>query len=184
MALILVESGNVYQFTTLGTSTTSVAQIAGTQEIYDKRFLTGLTIHGGNSATLTTETGSAAILNGNTQIGGILEYNYTLVDATAVATSSLTTNAQWTATGSFLVIRNAADHFVVPNNSSLGSGLNGRILRVIKQDNNSNLVIINPSGTATVNGATQISSSDAYAAIELMYNSGTWRILSSYGTWN
>ena len=46
MGLILVDSGNVYQFTTLGTDTTSLAQIAGTQEVYTKQFLTGLTASG------------------------------------------------------------------------------------------------------------------------------------------
>lgn len=46
MALIQVTHGNVYQFTTLGTSTTSIGQIAGTQEVYNKHFLTGAVISG------------------------------------------------------------------------------------------------------------------------------------------
>jgi hypothetical protein len=51
MALIQVTHGNVYQFTTLGTSTTSIGQIAGTQEVYDKHFLTGLTASGSLTVT-------------------------------------------------------------------------------------------------------------------------------------
>lgn len=179
MALILVESGNVYQFTTLGTSTTSVAQIAGSQEIYDKRFLTGLTIHGGNNATLTTETGSTAILNGITEINGTHEFKYYDVDATSWTTSSITTAAQWNESGSFLMIRGAADHHVIP----AGSGYTGRILKVMKRDNNSNLVTLDPFLSANINGSTSLSSSDPYAYIEIIQVPGGWRILNKQGTW-
>jgi hypothetical protein len=181
MALILVASGNVYQFTTIGTSTTTVAQIAGSQEIYDKRFLTGLTIHGGNNATLTTETGSTAILNGITEINGTHEFKYYDVLATSWTTSSITTAAQWNESGSFLMIRGAADHHVIP--AGAGNVNPGRILKVMKRDNNSNLVTLDPQGTTTINGSTSLSSSDPYAYIEMIQTSAGWRILNTRGTW-
>lgn len=181
MALILVESGNVYQFTTLGTSTTSVAQIAGTQEIYDKRFLTGLTIHGGNAATLTTETGSTAVLNGITEINGVHEFKYYDVIATNWATSSITSAAQWNESGSFLMIRGAADHLVIPEGG--GSSNIGRILKVMKRDNNSNLVTLDPALTTTINGSSSLASSDPYAYIEMIKTSAGWRVLNTQGTW-
>lgn len=181
MALIEVKSGNVYQFTTLGTDTTSVTQIAGSQEVYDKRFLTGLTIDGENNATLTTETGSTAILNGITKISGVHEFNYYDVVATNWVTSSLTTEAQWQKSGSFLMIRGAADHFVIPAGSS---NLNpGRILKVMKRDNNSNLVTLDPQGLTTINGSSALSSSDPYAYIEIIQTTAGWRILNKQGTW-
>jgi hypothetical protein len=180
MALILVASGNVYQFTTTGTSTTTVAQIAGTQEIYDKRFLTGLTIHGGNNATLTTETGSIAILNGITEINGTHEFKFYDVDATSWTTSSITTAAQWNVSGSFLMIRGAADHHVIPEG---GVSNPGRILKVMKRDNNSNLVTLDPQGTTTINGSTSLSSSSPYAYIEMIKTTSGWRILNINGTW-
>ena len=180
MALISVASGNVYQFTTLGTSTISVAQIAGSQEIYDKRFLTGLTIHGGNAATLTTETGSTAVLNGITKINGTHEFKHYDVIATNWTTSSLTTAAQWNASGSFLMIRGAADHHVIPEG---GSGNLGRILKVMKRDNNANIVKLDPSGATTINDSSSLSSSDPYAYIEIIKTSGGWRILNTQGTW-
>jgi hypothetical protein len=180
MALILVASGEVYQFTTIGTSTTAVAQIAGTQEIYDKRFLTGLTIHGGNNATLTTETGSTAILNGITEINGTHEFKYYDVDATSWTTSSITTAAQWNESGSFLMIRGAADHHVIPEGGATNLG---RILKVMKRDNNSNIVRLDPVSVATINGSASLSSSDAYAYIELIKIIGGWRILNTQGTW-
>jgi hypothetical protein len=65
MALIQVTHGNVYQFTTLGTSTTSIGQIAGTQEVYDKHFLTGLTASGS-----LTVTGSSRFI-GTITVGNI-----------------------------------------------------------------------------------------------------------------
>lgn len=181
MALILVSSGNVYQFTTIGTSTTSVAQIAGSQEIYDKRFLTGLTIHGGNNATLTTETGSTAILNGITEINGTHEFKYYDVIATNWTTSSITNAAQWNHSGSFLMIRGAADHLVIPAGSVTVNP--GRILKVMKRDNNSNLVTLDPQGTTTINGSTSLSSTDPYAYIEMIQTSVGWRILNKQGTW-
>jgi hypothetical protein len=64
MGLIQVNHGNVYQFTTLGTSTISLGQIAGTQEIYNKQFLTGLTASGS-----LTVTGSLTAI-GNVYITG------------------------------------------------------------------------------------------------------------------
>jgi hypothetical protein len=181
MALIPVTSGNVYQFTTLGTATTSVAQIAGSQEIYDKRFLTGLTVAGGNAATLTTETGSTAVLNGITEINGIHKFKYYDVVATNWTTSSLTTAEQWNVSGSFLMIRGAADHHVIP----AGSGFVnlGRILKVMKRDDNSNLVTLDPQGITTINGSSSLSSSDPYAYIEMIQTSAGWRILNTRGTW-
>jgi hypothetical protein len=180
MALISVTSGNVYQFTTLGTGTTSVAQIAGTQEIYDKRFLTGLTIHGGNAATLTTETGSTAVLNGITKINGTHEFKYYDVIATNWTTSSLTTAAQWNTSGSFLMIRGAADHYVIPEG---GSSNLGRILKVMKRDNNANIVKLDPSSGTTINDSSSLSSSSPYAYIEIIKTSAGWRILNTQGTW-
>lgn len=179
MALILVEAGNVYQFTTLGTTTTVVAQIAGTQEIYDKRFLTGLTIAGGNNATLTTETGSTAVLNGVTKFNGIHDFGYYVVHADLWATSSLTTTAEWQESGSFLMIDGASDHMVIPQ----ASPDNGRVLKVMKRDNNSNLVTIDPQFGTTINGLTSLSSSDPYAYIEIIKTGAGYRILNSYGTW-
>ena len=181
MALILVASGNVYQFTTIGTSTTTVAQIAGSQEIYDKRFWTGLTIHGGNNATLTSETGSTAILNGITEINGTHEFKYYDVVATSWTTSSITTAAQWNESGSFLMIRGAADHHVIP--AGIGNMDPGRILKVMKRDNNSNLVTLDPPSPTTINGSTSLSSSDPYAYIEMIATSVGWRILNKQGTW-
>jgi hypothetical protein len=180
MALILVESGNVYQFTTLGNATTSVAQIAGSQEIYDKRFLTGLTIAGENNATLTTESGSTAVFNGITKINGTHEFKYYDVIATTWTTSSITTDAQWNASGSFLMIRGAADHMVIPQ----GTGaVNGRILKVMKRDNNSNIVKLDPAGLSTINDSSSLSSSSPYAYIEMIRTVAGWRILNTQGTW-
>jgi hypothetical protein len=181
MGLIEVKSGNVYQFTTLGTDTTSVIQIAGSQEVYDKRFLTGLTIHGGNNATLTTETGSTAILNGITEINGVHEFKYYDVFAPSNPTSSITNAAQWNESGSFLMIRGAADHLVIPAGS--GNVNLGRILKVMKRDNNANLVTLDPQGLTTINGSTSLSSSDPYAYIEMIQTSVGWRILNKQGTW-
>lgn len=64
MGLIEVTHGNVYQFTTLGTTTVNVRQIAGTQEVYNKHFLTGLTASGS-----VLITGSLNV-NGNVYITG------------------------------------------------------------------------------------------------------------------
>lgn len=69
MALIQVNHGNVYQFTTLGTSTVSLGQIAGTQEVYNKHFLSGATISGS-----TNITGSANII-GTTYMSGSVFIN-------------------------------------------------------------------------------------------------------------
>jgi hypothetical protein len=77
MALILVASGNVYQFTTIRhVNNIQWLKSQDHKKFMIKRFLTGLTIHGGNNATLTTETGSTAILNGITEINGTHEFKY------------------------------------------------------------------------------------------------------------
>lgn len=183
MPLIQVDSGNVYQFTTIGTSTTSVAQIAGSQEVYDKKFLSGLTISGtGSIATLTLEAGATAIFNGVTEINGPNEFNFYDVDAASWTTSSLTTIAQWNESGSFLMIRGAADHHVIPAGGA--SIYPGRILKVMKRDNNSNLVRLDPTGTTNINGSTSLSSSDPYAYIEMIQTTSGWRILNTRGTWS
>jgi hypothetical protein len=92
MALIQVTHGNVYQFTTLGTSTTSIGQIAGTQEVYDKHFLTGLTASGS-----LTVTGSLTAI-GNVYITG----------------STIPINTAWT---SYIPIWTAAS-----SNPAIGNG--------------------------------------------------------------
>jgi hypothetical protein len=59
----------------------------------------------------------------------------------------------------------------------------GRILKVMKRDNNTNLVTLDPPGPTTINGSTSLSSSDPYAYIEMIATSVGWRILNKQGTW-
>jgi hypothetical protein len=66
MGLIEVKHNNVYQFTTLGNSTISVAQIAGTQEVYNKHFLTGLTASGSLTVTGSLYTIGNVYITGST----------------------------------------------------------------------------------------------------------------------
>jgi hypothetical protein len=180
MGLIAVGSGNVYHFTTIGTDTNIIAQIAGSNEVFKKTFLTGLTLSGNAAATLTTQTGSRATLNGITEINGILEYSAFEVDTTTSTTSSITTNTQWQATGSFLQLSGGSNHLVRPGNTGT---MNGRVLKILKDDAGSSLITVDPS-SGNINGATSISSSSPYAYIEIIYiNFSTWRIINTVGTW-
>lgn len=172
MGLISVNTGNVYQFTTLGDDTNSVAQIAGTQEVYNKTFLTGLQLS--SSASLTLPAGSTALFAGTNTYDGVIKHNYT---STTAATSSLTTAAQWDFTGSFLAVLGASNHMALLG----GTGFNDYVFKYIKSTSNSNLIMI--SSSIGISGKTQWSSSDAWAAIEVVQQSLEWIITSKVGNW-
>jgi len=166
----------VFQISSVGSIPTNIGLIGGTEELFYKSFKTGLLIS--SSGTLTVDRESTLTNNGTMNISGILKYDTLSVNALLSATSSLTTNAQWQVSGSFIGITAPADHIAL-----LGSPgtFNGYVFRYMKRDSNSNLIMIR--STSGISGQTQWSSSDAYASIEVVAFTLEWIITSKVGNW-
>jgi hypothetical protein len=180
MALISAPTGSILQFSD---GIQSIPQIAGSPELFIKKFETGIVI--GNTGSLTIPVGSTInILDGGTfSNSGIHKNIYTRIDASVNNTSSLTTHAQWDVTGSFLLVYGNADHKCILGTADT---FINHVVRYQKRDNTAGNIMVSGStvGTGTwINGQRAISSSDAYASIELIGTSQGWRIVSIYGAW-
>jgi len=147
---------------------TNNPQIAGSIDIFKRVILNEILIQ--PSASLT--------INGYLK-DKLVQHQYTNV--TTPATSSLTTQAQWNATGSYLCISDDINHHVV-----LGApeSMLGRTFNVFKSDlaTTKELSIYSATG---INEYNTWKSTSSYAAIELVWHhlSNKWVIKSSMGTW-
>jgi len=180
IGLILAPTGSVLQF---ADGILSIPQIAGSPEIFIKKFESGITL--GNTGSVIVPSGATVdILDGGVlSNSGVQKNVYTQIPTNTLTTSSLTTSREFAHTGSFLLIYGTNDHKLIVG---AGSSLNNYVIRYQKRDNSSINIMVSGSaiGSATwVNGQRAISSSDAYASIELIGTSAGWRIVSMYGTW-
>ena len=175
MAIILLPTGSIYQFTD---GETGIYQFAGTHDAFARTIL-------GRFDTLSSSTAS---FNGTTTLNGLInnsaavKHDYLRVRAVLYPTTSLTNPEQFLFSGSFIASRGDANHMLV-----LGSmiSLYNYTVNYIKFNNNSNLICV--SSSAGINGQTQWSSSDAYASIQLVYAEASplaeWIITSRVGNW-
>lgn len=62
------------------------------------------------------------------------------------------------------------------------AGREGQVISVKKTDSSSNLVVIDPAGSETVDGSTTISLSSENACWMLQSDGTNWRVLSALGT--
>jgi hypothetical protein len=147
---------------------TNNPQIAGSIDIFKRVILNEILIQ--PSASLT--------INGYLK-DKLVQHQYTNV--TTPATSSLTTQAQWNVTGSYMCISGDINHHVV-----LGApeSMLGRAFNVFKSETASTkeLSIYSVAG---INEYNTWKSTSPYAAIEVIWHqvSSKWIIKSSMGTW-
>ncbi len=183
IGLLSAPSGSILQFSD---GINSIPQIAGSPEIFVKKFESGIVI--GNTGSITVPIGATLLVDAGTlSNSGIQKNVYTKVDAGSNPTSSLTTQAQWNQTGSFILVYNNYDHKLIIGTAGAGTpNFVDHVIRYQKQNNNTNIIMVSGSVNsvfAKINGQLAISSSDPYASIELIGTSEGWRIVSMYGTW-
>ena len=174
MAIILLPTGSVYQFTD---GETGVYQYAGTHDAFNRTILSRFT-------TISSSTSSfdgTTTFNGVTDISSVVLHDYRRVVPSSFPTTSLTTNPQFLFSGSFIASTGNANHLVI-----LGASpniTNNTTINYMKAANTSNLIRI--SSSAGISGQAQWSSSDAWASIQAVFSnaSSEWIITSKVGNW-
>lgn len=176
MGLITLPSGSVFQFID---GQKGIPQFAGTSDAFNRVILNQLTVS--SSATATIQRNATLTVDGILNESGVVKHDYARIVPTSIPTSSLTSVAEFAATGSFISSTGTANHMVLLGTNTL---LYNYTVNYVKGSSSSNLIMIR--STAGISGQTQWSSSDAYASIQAVFIQGAaaeWIITSKVGNW-
>ena len=135
------------------------------------------------SSVYTGDTASSAqtvVLRDTDASINVGEVNATAIDLSGqleIPTASKTTT--YTAAGDVLIDCDATSGAVTVNLPA-AAGVPGRVYMIRKTDATANAVIIDPSGSETINGATTLSLAGQYDSVTIVCNGTDWRVISSY----
>lgn len=157
-----VPNGTILKVTDLGGSNSAISIVGGTVEPFEKLFLNGITVK--DSGTIIND----ATFEADIIVSGSISYNN--IYSYSGGTTTLTTSDFGKAT--VFLLEPPITTTTTIELPPLGGSGEARLF-IIKKLNNVGTVTINPAGTYTIDGATDVSATTQYSYIQVLYSGNT-----------